>query len=92
MAQSIFKYVLPTGPYETEIPMPSGAKILSAHNQRNQPCIWALVETLNPVSNRAIRAEHTGECRFLPPEAVFIGTVLLDDGDYVLHVFDLGEV
>ncbi len=83
----IWKYLLATG--LNPVNMPSGAHVLSAHGQRDEVCIWALVDPERPVEGRRFWVLGTGD---ITDPAVslgaFIGTVLLDGGDYVLHVFE----
>lgn len=74
-----------------DIRMPKGAKILSTHLQHNEPVIWALVDTSEPTVSRSINVHTTGSDVGEDDTSRFIGTLLLDDGKYVVHIFDLGE-
>jgi hypothetical protein len=64
-----------------------GAEILKIAMQGNELCVWAIVDPDFDVEPR-IGLFHTGDT--LPSSEVkHIGTFLLDDGRYVVHVFDL---
>lgn len=68
--------------------MPSGAKVLSAVNQRNRLCVYAEVDHSRQKNMRTFACVETGGP--LPKPAgrwQFIDTVLLDDGAFVLHVY-----
>lgn len=75
-----------------EIRMPKGAKILSTQLQHGEPVIWALVDTSAPSVARNIDVHTTGSDVRDDDTSRFIGTLLLDDGKYVIHVLDLGEM
>lgn len=83
----IFKYKLGVG--GQSIFMPKGAKILSVANQRGEAVLWAECEGNEDVP-------HLIECRLTgfnhASGGAFVGTVLLEDGDFVMHVFDMGEL
>jgi hypothetical protein len=88
----IFKYILPTliSPAYAVVPMPMFAQILSVSKQIQdnceQICIWAAVEPTNSIVNRRFNIYLTGdEGPFL---GKFLGTVLLQDGAFVVHVFE----
>jgi hypothetical protein len=63
-----------------------GAKILSVGVQGEIPMIWAMVNPANPPSPIRVIMMLTGEDM---PEGNwdFLGTVLLEGGNYVLHVY-----
>ena len=70
-----------------QVDMPAESKILCVQMQYGVPCIWAVVEwgAINQWS-RTIRMIGTGN--EAPGETDdYIGTVQLDDGALVLHVF-----
>jgi hypothetical protein len=68
--------------------LPADAFILSLHEQYNRPCIW--YRTLDPsgsVSRKSFTWYGTGhECHHDSMD--FRGTVLLDGGSLVLHLFE----
>lgn len=91
----IWKY-----PIETEddqhIQMPKKAKILCVQVQRNQPCLWALVNPDAEKVARQIFVKGTGhpiELSDNDPKDYFkyIGTYQLESLQLVYHVFDGGE-
>jgi hypothetical protein len=72
------------------VEMPSGARILCVQTQRDFPCLWVLVDPDAPRGRRGIGISGTGHpC--LHDSDGYIGTVQLDAGALVFHVFDLGE-
>jgi hypothetical protein len=79
-----------------EFEMPSGARILSAANQREELVIYALVDPKAMKRRRQFRVAGTGHPIETPAglgmkSETFVGTVLLLGGSFVVHVFDLGE-
>jgi len=89
---TIHKYPLPIED-EPHIVMPKGAQILSAQVQRGAPVVWALV---NPEEKRMSKHWFLVAGTGLPfpgdPEAArFVGTIQLEGGSLVFHVFDDGE-
>lgn len=86
--QAIWKF-----PFEVRdvmrIDMPEGAKILSVQVQKDQPCMWALVDTSAPLKTQKFAIRGTGN----PIEGwlgTFVGTFQLFDGDRVFHLFEMG--
>lgn len=74
--------------------LPKGAKFLSCHLQRDEPCLWFLADYEDP--RRACPLEYelrvfstymTGH-RFLDKKREFLGTVLMSNGTFVVHVFE----
>lgn len=87
MALKILKYKLDNKHRQT-IELTEGAEILSVHNQNNNACIWAEVNTDNPVEKREIITYATGE-NLNPCEGKrFLGTVSLDQDYYVCHIYE----
>lgn len=68
--------------------MPQGAKVISAHAQNNGVKIWALVDKTAEPETRNFMTLITGDNPTIDTSK-FIGTVLLDDGAYVVHIFEL---
>lgn len=90
----IYKYEIPATEFGV-IPMPQDAKILSVGPQQAGIYLWALIETENGVVERHIRIVATGQ-NILSLRGQFVGTVhvpglLSTNGEYVFHIFDLGE-
>jgi hypothetical protein len=84
----IYKFTLNlTG--EQDIQMPSGAKILSTHEQFGDITLWCLCDPKNMPEYRKIFIYATGEP--LPKDIQtksFIGTVLTDAGNFVWHLYE----
>ncbi len=91
----IYKYSL--NPYRTVLKMPRGAKVLTVqakmesvclYTKKEAVCIWALVDEKEPDEARSFHCFGTGDKipDYLP--LVYVGTVLMDGGDFVQHVFD----
>jgi len=100
--KTIWKYTLQNKERQ-ELALPKNAEILSAHAQKENICIWALVDTeqIDLVESRTILIYPTGK----PFEAAltytrsntntgsrFIGTVLLHNGSLVFHVFEKNKM
>ena len=70
------------------IEMPKGAEILCVKNQYNCPTLYAKVMPYySEIELREFKMAHTGET--ILDEWKYIGTVLLDDGEYVLHIYEI---
>jgi hypothetical protein len=72
-----------------EIEMPINAQILAVQNQREVPCIWALV---NPDDERELRRFEivgTGHKFNYSVEHKYRGTFQLNGGLFVFHVFEI---
>ncbi len=83
----IWKYQLATGLNPVE--MPGDARVLSAHGQRDEVCIWALVDPERPVETRRFWVLGTGHTTDPAVSlGAFIGTALLYGDSIVLHVFE----
>ena len=80
--------------YNTEhIEMPKGSKILKAIAWGpGKFALWALVNPNAPLRKRAIKLYATGQD--INDELSLTGTYIatLEDGPYILHVFDHGEM
>jgi hypothetical protein len=68
--------------------MPKGAQLLSVAEQRGDVCLWALVDPSAPKECRILSVVGTGWDYSPSLNAKFIGTVLLDHGTLVFHVFE----
>ena len=82
----IWKYNLNIEDHQV-IEMPQRARLLSVDVQRGVPRLWAEVDQKAPLEKRRIWVMGTGNP--LPKDLTFdfIGTLLLHDGELVLHVF-----
>jgi hypothetical protein len=85
--KTIHKYPLEVKGQQT-VEMPYGAQILHVGVQRNQICIWAILESVKPMMvTRSFVIHGTGH----PVDDTgleHIGTVLMDDGALVWHIFE----
>jgi hypothetical protein len=72
------------------IAMPVGAVALSACNRFGRLSIWAMSEVIFPEAKEPRRFRLTGPIGD-DDTSHFLGTVLLNSGNMVLHVFDLGR-
>lgn len=89
----IWKFRIPFMGQHGAIEMPKGARIISVGWQNNDPVLWAIVDPHAAPATRNIVVIMTGvdirEGEFAFP---FIGTTMNDDGSFVVHIFDGGEV
>jgi hypothetical protein len=85
--KSIYKYPLEIND-NIALDLPKGAKVLSIGNQNNIPCLWALVDPAKPKEKRRFRVLQTGQS-VKGDIGTFIGTVLLNNGHFVIHVFEV---
>ena len=89
--KTIWKYDLPICDMQG-IDMPRGAEILSVQMQGNQGAkLWVLVDPSKPKVNRTIIIHGTGHPVLQPENKKFIGTIQIDDGALVFHVFSLRD-
>lgn len=74
--------------------LPERAKVLSCQFQHGDLQLWALVDRNAPVTLRKFYCQHTGDDFVLASneEMAFVSTVQLDNGDYVIHVFEVKVV
>ena len=71
--------------------MPKDAEVLSVQIQHGAVCIWARIDTQKLDVPRAITIRGTGHnCH--EQDGKFIGTVQINEGALVFHVFDGGEL
>lgn len=85
--KTIWKHYLSAKTVQT-IQMPAGAQILTAQVQRDEICLWAMVdEVYQEYEARKIEVLGTG----ISAEEIkrtHIGTVQMNNGDLVFHVFE----
>lgn len=80
--RTIYKYPFPkTGEFTIRLPLDS--EILHVGMQGETPCLWALVETLQPSSDVRFRLFGTGHEVIGDPEHV----ATFHDGPFVWHLF-----
>ena len=72
------------------VQLPRGSKILSVQAQNNRPTIWFQCDPAAPSEDREIFIVPTGETAPYPADFhyKFLGTVQLDDGSKVIHIFE----
>lgn len=71
------------------IKLPVGAEILSIQTKRGIPHLWALVDPDQAFTNaKSLLMFETG-CDIPDLELKFIDTIQLNDGTFILHVFEL---
>lgn len=68
--------------------VPIGAEILSAHEQRGEVSLWMLVDPSAEREPRRFASFWTG-AKIPDTPIKFIGTVHLDGGATVFHVFEI---
>ena len=69
--------------------LPKGAKSLSVHSQGdNKMYLWAMADPEHPTEPRKFMVIPTGG--EVPPDGQYIGTIYLDSGRFVFHVFEFG--
>ena len=89
--KTIWKFILPLRG-QISLALPQGALILSVQNQREQVCLWVVVDPRAPFEPRHFEIVGTGQ-RITDPERLrFIGTVQTHVGDFVWHVFEVHPV
>ena len=86
MTTTIWKFTLEITDRQT-IQMPAGARFLNVAEQRNQPCLWAVVDPTQPTEDREIAIYGTGQ-PITGELGVYVGTVQTHGENLVWHVFD----
>lgn len=83
----IYKYELRMTARQRLI-LPGGSQILSVCEQHNKVVLYARVER-NAVHDDkySVLLQYTGDCAEYTVDHTFIGTVLLNEGALVLHIF-----
>jgi hypothetical protein len=72
--------------------MPEGALVLSVQTQFGHPQMWARVDTSKRITPRAFALLATGQ--EIPPDlaarlGAFLGTVQVERGEFVFHLFEV---
>lgn len=73
------------------VEMPVGAEILCVQLQRGVPCIWAKVDPKVVTSRRRFRWAGTGHPLNPERDHRYVGTVQMEDGALVFHLFEVLE-
>jgi hypothetical protein len=85
----VFKYVLTQGALQT-VDMPRGAELLCVQQQNSQSCLWALADGKRKTTKRMFILVETGQLLpYRDSDVDYIGTLLQDGGNYVLHAFEV---
>ncbi len=85
----VFKYPIPTKD-SFSLLLPKEAKILAVQTQKNNPCIWALVDTNAPNETRRFRLAGTGHpIDENMDDLNYIGTFQMLDGVLIWHLFEI---
>ena len=88
MPAAVFKYILETADIST-VKMPMGAKILSVGAQRQNICVWALVDpSIEEEEVHGFRIFGTGHPMPEDP-GLFLGSVHMDNSRFIFHVFKI---
>lgn len=76
----------------TQLEMPPWATVLSVGAVGGEAYLWALVDPITPRrETRTIHCVNTGVHFEFARDAQYYGTVLLDYGAYVVHVFEVAR-
>ena len=84
--KEIWKF--PIGPGMDSFQMPVGAVVLAVQVQREQPCIWVVVDPAAPKQPRSFFTVGTGH-QFDSRGFEYLGTFQLQDGALVFHTFEV---
>lgn len=87
--QAIHKFMLPAHSGRFTLWMPQGAQLIHVNVQHGLPCLWALVQVANKGGSREFEMRLTGAES--EPVGPYVGTVLLDSGAFVLHMFEVRQ-
>lgn len=91
MDKAIYKYELQVNNFNN-IQMPEGATILKAAEVKTGfITLWAQVIKNNPMTTRAILIRGTGHSFSSENQGDYIDTIVMRDGIFVWHLYDLGE-
>ncbi len=87
MGRRVFKYQFSQGIHQA-FEMPRGAEVLTAQVQHGVVCLWARVDTRMPMELRRFVIIGTGHDG---ADGKYVGTVQMDGGDFVFHVFEVAR-
>jgi hypothetical protein len=83
----IFKYKIPVND-SFGIHMPEDAVILSVQCQKDEPCIWVMVDEYKPETTRRFELYGTGHVMSKMNQQ-YIGTFQMMQGNLVYHLFEI---
>ena len=89
---TVYKYKLEATDLQI-VQLPAGAQLLTVQKNGGEMCLWALVDTDQPLLGRKIRIVGTGN-KIAEAPGVYLATVQMENewGTLVWHVFDAGVV
>lgn len=86
--RKVYKYAFKPAP-TASIAMPAGAKILRFDMQYDMFCLWALVDPDSAVTEtRKFIVAGTGNPIDETTISSYIGTAMVQDGQFVFHCFE----
>jgi len=92
MAMRIWKLPVPIDD-QLAIPMPHGAQLLTVQIQHGEPMIWIRCEDDPQIAGRIHRKlAWVGTGHDCTGCGAYVGTVQLEGGSLVFHLFDKGEI
>lgn len=84
----VLKYELTIG--LNHLNLPTGAKVLTVHEQNNKIQMWVSAKYIEPSSiSRDFYVALTGYHFEFDSEVAYCGSVFIGDASYVLHVFEI---
>lgn len=88
MALTVWKFPLQFVPLQ-QVGMPAGSAIIKVAEQHGVLCLWAWCDpnSVFPQQNRQFAIVGTGQVA--PSDGKHLDSVLVDDGEFVWHVFEL---
>ena len=89
--ETIYKYKLEVTADQT-IEMPNGAEMLTVQVQAGIPCLWAKVNTENPVHKYKFKTHGTGHPLDKDFNGLYIGTYQLYNGTLAFHVWQIFDL
>lgn len=85
--KTIHKFILEQEVMQ-DIELPEDAEILTVQNQNEKICLWAMLDPAAPKIHRTFAVFGTGWRITTNAKLRYIGTVQLDGGALVSHVFE----
>lgn len=86
--KKIFKYPLTPGNISS-IEMPKNGKILCCKLQHGRPCLWVVTDCPAEMKTRHFTSFMTGEQLPDGIDMEYVETILMNAGDYVIHIFEI---
>jgi len=87
VSRVVWKYQIRSTASAVTHAVPRGGRILHAELQHDDVCVWIEVDDEHPREDWTFRLFVTGQP--LPINAAYVRTILLADGDLVLHLYRL---